>query len=328
MEISQSVKKSISRLTSWVAKSLLLGCAVLCLSSCQEKSEFPDESWGRLMPFTKTIDEINVQDGKLVFNDELQLQHTIIALLGMTESERNQWYANHNFTSLDQFYTQALDECSSFTFFEQYKVLRSKYSPYFIFNDEASEDLMPYLKTSETLHKVVLNKDGEVIINNKTVNYNNLTSYSQTLFATQYIQTKGIEQKDNFLKISNDKRIMWAEVKTIGNFVYIVLTAQVKSFWGWNNYKESYHSLLSAYADNFVLFPNTLFSTSPYTWAQTSVLPDNAACLLGQIQFRDVAPKVGETLPLVIHYNFYSHDMGSGEMGRLRIVKSPYLFSY
>lgn len=267
---------------------------------------------------------VKVENGAMVFDNVEQMEKTILALFSMGEEQRSQFYDSVGFNSMDQIYREALAECSEFETFAEYQSARSKYDNLLLFDNDDRTNLAPELPMNNPLYAYVTNIKGDVMVAGESVNFSDVKSYSETpsaIAVARHAQTKTVVQDINYLyvvdgvdkKDKKAKRQIWATAQVVDDIVIIIVKQQVKSFWGWNVYKESYW--LQAGNNHKVNAWNNYKLTFPIDnqWQVVGPVPDGDGIILG-------AKK--PTYNIDEYIFLYANDMGHDYRGAL-IMKFP-----
>lgn len=217
----------------------IFGLLLLTMNACSNEAETE-----QFLPViecsnVKTIDEQEM----LSFDSEEQMFAVINRLKLMSDEEQQHYYGQ--FVSQSEFFWNVVDEINAAESLDQVKAIHSKYKELLIFNDnEADNDISPYIPTSHNGTELVCNKYGNVIIGGEIVNYNDISSYEQTWF----YRIANIEQTRTLIWVKGvfaqaDKRKFWAEAyyNTDTGWIELKLAAHKKSMFGWNQYKTSYY---------------------------------------------------------------------------------------
>lgn len=244
-----------------------------CLLSCS------NEDLEKTVPEIPTpIAPISKMSSMLRFKDLNELEETVIRLVKSDEEQQKNWAYSLNFTSQKMVYNQALDELEKLqkltdyaTFSKEYKKFRSKYSPYFLFNEnKEDEDLSPYIPSDRVGFWMVCDVKGNVMVGDSVWNFNELKSLEETSYykSIHSPQTHGVEEKENYLYIKEGKRKMWAGAVRDLRMVCIRYSAHKKSMFGWNKYRTKY---FTAYISHD---PNTWISHDQFLTDLIAKAPD------------------------------------------------------
>lgn len=323
----------VAAIACGVAMSIFtIGCSEKLVSNVQPdaESQIAETTSNDFKPYkfgqaNTKASQTQVQNGCLVFDNIEQLEKALKEVLMMTPETRNQFYANlGGFVSLNALHEQALDECSTFDTFEQYETARQKHSKSFIF-DPNGEDLTPHLRIKNPFYAYILNVNGEAVVGGKVVNFNEITSYEQTS-AYQASQSAAISKgqviQTNHIHVYDGKRKMWADAHPVDNAVYIKLQCQVKSFWGWNIYREHYHIYvvgLKGYDGIFERDHSWYGNMNLDSHYDTGMVPNGFLCLFGFRQFNMNGSQITGIRHATAQLTIYSRDMGSMKSGCLTI---------
>lgn len=214
----------------------------VCFWSCQ-KSSFDDSE-------LKVFDQLTRSDNSptiLKFESEDDMYQQIDQLMQMSDEELQAWYTAHNFESQYEAMYRVATELDNASTIEEADVIKQKYASYFLFNEspEDNERYNPYLPTTDSRYSLVCNIAGDVIINNKIVNFNTCKNVFETgeYQLTNTLDTRVVEERINYLYSEVDKRKFWAEGSLDSDgIVLIELTAKKKTaVLGWIKYKTQYY---------------------------------------------------------------------------------------
>lgn len=133
--------------------------------------------------------EVELKDNTLSFKNEVELQELIdlskkqitkTRLVGdgtFLEINDNSWKID-GFKSLYDIFVEAMNDADSYYDREGgYEEFKEKYSP--LYFPEVMNDYSAFLPVSDANLARFLNKNGEILINDKIVNMKNLSSYAQ-----------------------------------------------------------------------------------------------------------------------------------------------------
>lgn len=190
------------------------------------------------------------------FNSMEEFNQTVIKLMKATPLEQIEWCRENNIISQYMLYDQAIEELEEIqnlrdttAYYQSLEQFRSKYSKYFLFNDNDPSDLNPYIPSNDLGNNLVCNAEGNVKIAGEIVNFNELSSFEETTYGKFLKETNAsrasgdiVDEKINYLYIKEGgDRKMWAESQRKEENVYIKLSAHKKGWLGgWNNYKTTY----------------------------------------------------------------------------------------
>lgn len=305
---------------------LLLVLLSISFCSCQKGQEFLDNEDGA------EINNSLARNQKILsFSSWDEMQDTLNMLLQSSEENQLKWYQEKNFKSLDNLFCEASDELediqnsSSYEdYLSKYKSFVKKYSPYFLFNDQDSTDLNPYIATNKTLIAHIADINGNLMINDSIVNINtikkitDLNKYKIEQSASSP-QTKGtvFEEMTNSLLIKTANNKMWAEVELLGAQVYIKYSSHKKGiFGGWNNRQRKYSTrYISSEPKNWtysVRFEELMRIAPKYE--TTPSIPSGTSIRMGSTRsYSNINDKAVAT------FQIYSDGVGSHNPGYLRI---------
>lgn len=196
--------------------------------------------------------ETRASTGVLSFASVEEMQQQINALSDMTSEELSAWYASHNFESqYDAMYrvAQKFDSVSSL---EEAEAIKAEYASYFLFNENPADDELfnPCLPNENPDYAYVCDINGDVRIGGEMVNFNTITDVKDTheYQLTHKVQTRGVDQKGNYLKGTTKRHKYWAEgrYRAEDRQVQIEFTAHHKNMFGWNKYACKYHIKINA----------------------------------------------------------------------------------
>lgn len=179
------------------------------------------------------------------------MERTLSMLLKMNDNELLAWYDSMAFVSQSMAREAALEEFQQLTSLSEYPAFKAKYQGQFLFNDNLDEeDYQPYLAAGRFGYELILNADGNVIVDGAIVNYN-YTSFEETMYYRVAHQTPSSadslltrispETKTNQVYVQSGKKKFWAWAVRNGADIYIQVTAQKKNLFGWNDYKTDYY---------------------------------------------------------------------------------------
>lgn len=179
------------------------------------------------------------------------MERTLSMLLKMNDNELLAWYDSMAFVSQSMAREAALEEFQQLTSLSEYPAFKAKYQGQFLFNDNLDEeDYQPYLAAGRFGYELILNADGNVIVDGAIVNYN-YTSFEETMYYRVAHQTPSSadslltrispETKTNQVYVQSGKKKFWAWAVRNGADIYIQVTAQKKNLFGWNDYKADYY---------------------------------------------------------------------------------------
>lgn len=224
-------------------KNLILAvCGALALTACS-KEELLNEP---ATPQTKTAEAVTVENGMLNFTDEAAIESTLSILLQKDEAGLAAWYDSVGFVSQEMAREAALEEFRTMTSLDEYPAFKAKYQDRFLFNENLDEeDYQPYVAANRFAYEMILNADGNVMVDGKTVNYN-YDSFEQTMYYRVAHEAAGpqtrisAETKTNQVYVQAGKKKFWAWAVRNGAEIYVQVTAQKKNMFGWNDYKADY----------------------------------------------------------------------------------------
>lgn len=206
-------------------------------------------------------------------------------LIKMNNYEREKWYMSKGFTSAEQMLLCAEEELELIKTIEDIYSYKQKYSKYFIFeNNEVETNINPYLKIGKFGYSYVCNINGDVIINNEICNYNDLTSYEETSDYKNNNIPITRSAPTNKISIQNGSRKFWAEVKLIGDDVYIEFYARKRTGW-WNDYKTTY---TITHHSHTTVEPDSTNKNPQYPWVYVDKKNPNTFGLLWLIGQREI----------------------------------------
>lgn len=198
----------------------------------------------------------------LSFSSDKEMYETAAMLSEMSKNDLNTWYnsKNSNFKSIEQIYREAINEFEEFGNLEipDFKVaeeIKDKYRDILLFNNNPKDEELyaPLLPISNPFYSYVCNKDGNVIIGGNVKNLIDTKSFEETRYfkTFQSINTKSIEEKENYIWILDGKRKMWVDVISLQPYgaIYfpvcaLKLEARKKNWLGWCSYATTYSFLL------------------------------------------------------------------------------------
>lgn len=209
-------------------------------ASCQKETSTKKESF--------TINNEVSEDAKMLsFASEEELHKQVHELKLMSKDDLDKWYLNHdNFSSQHKFMWDVVDELDEATSIEEVKTMQQKYKGLLLFNEnEEDKDISPYIPSTNHGTELVCNKYGDVIINGKVHNFNNISSYSQTrdYEMQNMIKTRALNQIPGGYHVEVDKRKFWFEFwhNTNTSWYELRLVAHKKGAFGvWKKYRTSY----------------------------------------------------------------------------------------
>ncbi|MDR2911052.1 MAG: DUF4848 domain-containing protein, partial [Bacteroidales bacterium] len=221
-----------------------------------------------------TVLEISKEQKMLSFESKEDMQKTVSELMFMDESKRAEWYkAQGGFESQEAFMWQVIDELTAAKTVEEVRSIQKRYSNFFIWNNnEADEDMNPYIPSSEYGYSYVCNRNGEVLIAGEVCNFNNAKTLEETRqyrwfepFREQ-AQTRAVEINEwrNHLYVSNGSsrrfwiKVGWVSDYTIppgGQFPGILYRKEVVDFYAekkvvfWIKYRTQYSLKYESHSD-------------------------------------------------------------------------------
>ncbi|HUN14373.1 DUF4848 domain-containing protein [Alistipes sp.] len=220
-------------------KFVLLAAAIM---ACACEKEMPTDT----MPeATNNMTRIKTEILSFASVEEMEEQIGILRI--MAPEEMAGWYAVQNFESQYDALYRAAEEIDNATTLEEAEAIKTKYSPYFLYNDNPADEepFNPYLPNEKPDYAYVCNISGEVMIGGEVVNYNTITNVADTheyqLAHAPMTRSDNIT-RDNILKRTAGKHKFWAEGRMDQNeIVCIEFTAHKKTIFGWNKCQMSYH---------------------------------------------------------------------------------------
>lgn len=221
-------------------KSILLATAAIMACACEK--EMPTDTMPEATNnMTRTKTEI------LSFASVEEMEEQIGILRIMAPEEMAGWYAVQNFESQYDALYRAAEEIDNATTLEEAEAIKTKYSPYFLYNDNPADEepFNPYLPNEKPDYAYVCNISGEVMIGGEVVNYNTITNVADTheYQLAHAPETRGVESKTNYLKGTTKRHKYWAEghYYSESRYVSVEFTAHRKNIFGWNKYACQYH---------------------------------------------------------------------------------------
>lgn len=186
----------------------------------------------------------------LKFANEAAIDSTLSMLLQKNEQELAAWYDSTGFVLQELAREAALQEFRAMESLEEYPAFKAKYQGQFLFNDNLEEeDFQPYVAASRFAYEMILDAEGNAIVDGQVKNYN-FDRFEQTMYYR--VAHAGVSEAGSMTKISPEtktnqvyvltkKKKCWAWAWITGADVYIQVTAQKKNIFGWNDYKTSYY---------------------------------------------------------------------------------------
>lgn len=238
-------------------KFILLIVAFATIISCNKNDvqKTTDKGIAKSSYVTKSL---VASEEMLSFSSDKEMYETAAMLAEMSKNDLNTWYnsKNSNFKSIEQIYREAINEFEEFGNLEipDFKVaeeIKDKYKHILLFNSNSiDEDLYyPLLPLKNDYLSYVCNKNGNVMINGQAKNLRDIQLFEETEYykTLHQFKTRAIEEVINYVWIQDGKRRMWARAeKRSGSgahlaYAVIQLSAQKKTWLGWNYYRTEYY---------------------------------------------------------------------------------------
>ncbi len=236
-------------------KILLIAASVMTFASCNKSSVLEEQLPIPVRAAAETTSgtaAVEVENGMLKFADEAAIEQTLSMLLKMDEATLSAWYDSIGFVSQESVYEQALNELDGLESETAYLSYREKYQNVFLFNSFDEEDTMPYLPNKQVGYSLILNPNGNVLVDNQVMNCN-YTSFAETKYYQSTLpQSKSYDKTENinYLYVHDGKRKFWAEAGRANDVVFIEFTAHKTTIVGWNKYKTKYGTRLNSANDD------------------------------------------------------------------------------
>jgi len=238
-------------------KKLVLFCGILVFVSCGKNVEMQNTiektATTKAASKQKFDAELKASDVMLSFNSTEEMDETIAKLILLSEDELTAWYKNANpdFTSQEMIYRNAVDDLNLLENFDEANSFKAKYSPYLLFNNDPADDELynPYLPSFD-FHGLsyVVNKNGDILISGKIVNFNkNVSSvkeleiYKIKMENRNSVQTKSAPYFLNSMYVEkNSRRVLVYAVRQNNVDVGVKVYAELKNWLGWHSYKADW----------------------------------------------------------------------------------------
>lgn len=299
--------------------TILSALLVLLMAGCT-KEQFPTE------PKTDTVEKkqnyeqlskVSLHNNVLDFESKEHMEAALVEFIQITNEAKSEWSSSIGFKSIASLYDQANEEINKMMSRNDYDKIVNKYGNAFLFNTTDKEDLPPYFRFNDIAYAPFINIEGKISINGNVVDYNTLNSVEQTqkyIIEQEYntnIQTRmHSESSLNYSFCNDGKRKMWLHAVRVKGNLYVRVGCQVKSFWGWNTFKQRY-SFRPNHNYNYNNWRSDASNLKVGSWTRTAVLSDNSLFYLGSSRIGGSVS--GGFMMVEQNYTAFAWDMGSSK---------------
>ncbi len=220
--------------------------SLFLFASCQKETLKQEKSLG--VDNCYLVEPVEASDEMLSFSSMDELNKTVESLLALDSVNLVAWYSQYpNFTSLNQLYNKANYEFAVLVNSNVRDVniaerIKNKYTPYLLFNDNPNDNALycPVIPSEFPGRPLISNKNGDVLVNGKVMNLNDVKSVQETSNYKESCLTRvyDVHTRRNWLFMQNSDRMMSARSYryNAANLVYIEVVSKKDTWLGWVHY--------------------------------------------------------------------------------------------